>query len=326
MPKLTREPLICLLGILSACLPAWGQCATTTIGTGQTLSGTLAAGCNSTRRAGSFSKLYTFYGNTNSVVTIAINSTAFDAYGYLVSPAGSVVASDEDSGGSHNSLIRYTTPTSGNYVVEVTSSAPGSGAFTIALTVNMAGVPVIQSNGVVNGASFQAGIAGGSWVTVKGTNLSPTTRIWTGSDFKGNALPLLLDGVSVKVNNKDAAVYYVSPTQINALAPADTALGSVAVTVTNTVGTSVPVNANLQRTAPAWFPFSQAGGVYPAAVHGSGTYVGPATLFGTAATAVPAIPNETIMLFGTGFGPTNPVADPMQIVSGAIPLATPNDL
>ena len=190
----------------------------------------------------------------------------------------------------------------------------------------LAQAPAINTNGVTNGGSFLPGIASGSWITIKGTNLSTTTRTWAQADFKGNTLPLSLDGVGVTVNNKDAPVYFISPTQINAMAPSDTAIGSVAVTVATSRGTSPPVSGVLQSVAPGWFAFTQQGGVYPAAVHLNGTYMGPTTLFGTAAVATPAQPSERILLFGTGFGQTNPAVDPLTIFSAAAPLATPNDL
>src|SRR5262245_33985375 len=113
-------------------------------------------------------------------------------------------------------------------------------------------LPSINVNGVTNGASFLAGIASGSWVTIKGTNLATATRTWALRGVKGNMLPLSLDGVSVKINNKDAPGYFISPTRINVLAPSDTATGSVAVTVTNSRGTSAQVNATLQKFAPGW--------------------------------------------------------------------------
>ena len=187
-------------------------------------------------------------------------------------------------------------------------------------------VPVISTGGVVNNASGLAGIAGGSWVTIYGTNLSTTTRMWTGQDFVNGRLPLSLDGVSVKINNRDAAVYYVSPTQINVLAPADAATGAVGVTVTTSRGASAVVTATYQTYAPAFFTFDPQNHSYPAAVHPNGDLVGRAGLFGTAAASRPPAPGDRILLFGTGFGPTTPAMDPMVIISGATPLATPNDL
>ena len=186
--------------------------------------------------------------------------------------------------------------------------------------------PTANITSVSNGASFLPGIVSGSWITIMGTNLSTTTRGWTQADFNKGALPLSLDGVRVKINNKDAPVDFISPTQINALAPPDTATGSVAVTVSTSRGTSNTMYTTLERMAPGWFAFSQHGAIYAAAVHADGTAVGPAGLFGTSAVAAPAKPNETILLFGTGFGPTKPPVDPLTLFSGAAPLATPNDL
>src|SRR5207247_11210294 len=101
--------------------------------------------------------------------------------------------------------------------------------------------PGINPNSVANAASFAPGMVSGSWITIFGANLSGTTRAWATADFQNGRLPLSLDGVSVKINNKDAPVYFISPTQINALAPADTAVGPLSVTVTTQRGTSAHV-------------------------------------------------------------------------------------
>jgi uncharacterized repeat protein (TIGR03803 family) len=51
---------------------------------------------------------------------------------------------------------------------------------------------IAASNGVVSGASFQSGIANGSWITIKGTNLSTVTDNWNNAIVSG-ALPTTLD-------------------------------------------------------------------------------------------------------------------------------------
>ena len=56
--------------------------------------------------------------------------------------------------------------------------------------------------------------------------------MWQASDIVNGALPTLLQGVSVTVNGLPAYVDYISPTQINALAPDDATLGPVPVQVT----------------------------------------------------------------------------------------------
>lgn len=187
-------------------------------------------------------------------------------------------------------------------------------------------LPQISPSGVTNAASFQAGIASGSWITIYGDHLSATTRLWTAADFVGNRLPVILDGVSVKVNGKDAPVYFISPTQINALAPSDSALGSVRVTVTNAQGTSAAAAATLQTYLPGFFLFDPENRRYLAAVHANGAFLGKSGLFGSAATTQPAKPGEIISLFGTGFGPTSPAVLTDEIFAGAAPLAIPGQL
>ena len=179
---------------------------------------------------------------------------------------------------------------------------------------------IAAQNGVVNGASFQPGIAAGGWMTVFGTNLAPATRVWRGDEIVEGKLPTQLDGVSVTVNNKPAAVYFISPTQLNVQAPGDDALGPVEVKVTTPQGTSSAVTAQMQRSAPGFFMFDPQGRKYVAAVHADGTFLGPADLF-PGATTRPAAPGQTILLFGAGFGPTNPAVPPGQVVPQAAPLA-----
>jgi uncharacterized protein (TIGR03437 family) len=138
------------------------------------------------------------------------------------------------------------------------------------------------------------------------------------SEIVSGKLPTSLDGVSVSINGKPAAVYYVSPNQINVQAPTDDATGSVQVTVTNANGTSDPVTTNLSTYLPGFFLFPRN---YVAAVHADGSFVGPPGLFDAAPTTA-AKPGESISLFGTGFGPTNPRVAAGEVFKGAAPLTT----
>jgi uncharacterized protein (TIGR03437 family) len=170
--------------------------------------------------------------------------------------------------------------------------------------------PSIDAGGVVSGASFQPGIVAGSWLTIKGSNLSPVASdTWNKSIVKGN-LPEQLDGVSVTVGGKLAFVYFVSPGQINVQAP-DVGTGPVPVTVSTPNGTSFAVTANVVAQAPAFFlwPGSQA-----VATRNSdgGLAVKDGTFAG--ATTVAAKPGDVLILWGTGFGPTAPpVAAGIQV-------------
>jgi uncharacterized protein (TIGR03437 family) len=160
---------------------------------------------------------------------------------------------------------------------------------------------IASTGGVLNGASFQPGIAPDSWITISGTNLSSTTDTWNNAIVNG-ALPTTLDGVSVMVGDQAAYIEYISATQINALAPSVPA-GSVPVTVTNASGTSQAVMAQLSAEQPAFFQW----GTYAVATRQDFSLaVKNGTFAGT--TTVPAKPGDVIILWGTGFGPTSPSA------------------
>jgi uncharacterized protein (TIGR03437 family) len=161
-------------------------------------------------------------------------------------------------------------------------------------------LPTIASNGVVNGASFQAPIVPGSWVTIAGTNFAGVTGTWENAIVDGK-LPTELDGVQVRIGGKAAFIYYVSPTQINVQAP-DVAAGSVPVTVTDGNGNTTSATVTVVQQSPAFFLWA---GKYAVATHrdyslavASGTFPGSQT--------VAAKPGEVLILWATGLGPTNP--------------------
>jgi uncharacterized protein (TIGR03118 family) len=176
--------------------------------------------------------------------------------------------------------------------------------------------PVIMTNGVVNAASLVAGIAPGGFATIFGNALAATTRTWATPDFVNGKLPVQLDGVSVTIDGKPAFVYYVSPTQIDVIAPADSTSGAVPVIVTNNSVASASTTAQLSAAAPAFFAI----GKYAIATHANGSLVGPANVL---AGATPAVPGEVIAVYGTGFGPTSPAVDGLVLSSAANLIARP---
>jgi uncharacterized protein (TIGR03437 family) len=181
---------------------------------------------------------------------------------------------------------------------------------------------IATENGVLNGASFKPGIAAGSWISIFGRGLAPGTRIWRGYELVDSRLPAKLDGVSVTINNKPASVYYVSPTQLNVQVPSDEALGPVAVQVTTLGGASNTVTAQMQAFSPALFAFDPENRKYAAAQHTDYSYLAKPGLFAGAATRG-ASPGETILLYGTGFGPTSPAVPAGQVVAAPTRLANP---
>jgi protocatechuate 3,4-dioxygenase beta subunit len=177
--------------------------------------------------------------------------------------------------------------------------------------------PVVSTrSGVVNAAGFQAGASPGAWISIYGFRLSSTARSWTAADIVGGKLPTNLDGVSVTINGRSAYVSYISPSQINVLAPADTLSGTVGVIVTNSNGASAATNVQLQSALPAFFRLTEE---YVIATDANGGILAPAGIV-SGLTTTPAKPGDTIVLWGTGFGPTNPAIAPGEVVSGASPL------
>jgi uncharacterized protein (TIGR03437 family) len=176
--------------------------------------------------------------------------------------------------------------------------------------------PTLATNSVVNAASFAASTAPGAFTAIFGSALAATTRTWFTTDFVNGKLPVQLDGVSVTIDGKPAYVYFVSPGQIDVIAPADSTSGPVQVVVTNNGVASGASTVALQSAAPAFF----AAGKYVIATHADGTLVGAANVFPG---ATPAKANETIAIYGTGFGATNPVVDGMVVTSPANLAAAP---
>lgn len=236
----------------------------------------------------------------------------------------------------------------GNYNITVTNPG-GIESRAFSFTVVPAGPSTVTITNVVSGATYGLkgdgsgtiipGFSGqviptiqaGSWVIVTGQGLAPDTRIWQTSDFVGlgTGLPLSLDGVSVTIDGKSAAVYYISSTQLNVQAPTDSAVGTVSVVVKNAAGTATGTGT-MQAYAPGFFPLQQAGGVsptatiYAAAINNSdGTLAVPANYYGAGVASRAAKPGEYVQIYGTGFGPTNPAAPAGQIVSGQPSLANP---
>lgn len=179
--------------------------------------------------------------------------------------------------------------------------------------------PVITTSGIGNAGDTQSGIAQNTFISIYGASLAATTRTWAAKDLVGNKLPTSLDGVSVTVNNKPAYVYYISPKQVDVLTPQDSTTGPVQVVVTNNGLVSGSATVNMAQNSPAFFLLKDGESI--AALHSDNvSLVGATTLYSGVST--PAKPGETIVLFGTGFGPTNPQIPDGQILSTSEPLAT----
>jgi uncharacterized protein (TIGR03437 family) len=176
---------------------------------------------------------------------------------------------------------------------------------------------------VTNAFGNTAIIAPNTWIALKGSNLSNTTRIWQASDFTGGQMPTVIDGVTVTVTapngfQSNAYIYYVSKTQLNILSPPGLPAGVVQFQVSNNGNKSAPSSVAAQPISPAFFVFD---GAHVVAQHLDYTDVGPSTLYPGLTT--PAKPGEEVVLYANGFGETTvPVTGGSATQSGTLP-ATP---
>jgi uncharacterized protein (TIGR03437 family) len=162
---------------------------------------------------------------------------------------------------------------------------------------------------VSNAASGQPGVASGSFVSIYGSNFTPLAYDDWSKSITNGQLPTQLDGVSVTIGGKPAYINAVTPGQINVQAP-DVGDGSaLPVVVTTPGGTSAVLPANSQLYSPAFFqwPNNQ-----PVATHADYTFAVQNGTFPSTST-IPAKPGEVIILWGTGFGPTNPTVPAGQV-------------
>ncbi len=177
--------------------------------------------------------------------------------------------------------------------------------------------PALDSGSLHNGATDQPNVVAGSWAQVKGQNLAGVTRIWKEEDFTNVPnLPTALSGVQVKVNNLPAAVYYISPGQINFQVPTAVS-GTANVQVIRDGIASNTISGPAVANAPGLFSYAVGGKTYPAAVFANSVdIVGDPAAAGAGVRKAKA--GDNISLFATGIQatPGGVVVDAPAGVSG----------
>lgn len=170
----------------------------------------------------------------------------------------------------------------------------------------------INPAGVVNAASFAAGLSPGALETIYGTTLA-------GGVIAEASLPwpATLSGVRVLVNGEAVQLLYVSDGQINFLAPADLAPGEASLTVLTAAGTS----ASLRTTVSAMAP-----GIFFDAATGYGAILNAGTSQTTQ--QQPAARGQFIEIYCTGLGSVAPNAASLmatvvrpQVFIGGVPAS-----
>ena len=160
--------------------------------------------------------------------------------------------------------------------------------------------PSVAHNGILNAASDafvglpNSSIAQGSIFSIYGTKLGP-------SSSPGLSYPLktTLGGVSVSVTSGGTTVnaipMCVTPTQINAVLPDNTPIGSATLTVTYNNQTSAP--ASFQVVASSF-------GIFAANQAGSGPGIITNATYQVLTLTSALHPNDVGIIWGTGLGPS----------------------
>lgn len=182
----------------------------------------------------------------------------------------------------------------------------------LALLVADPGAPVYSTNSVVNPVAAVAGMySPNSFITIYGERLSYVTRAMSPDDLRAGMLPTVLigTGVQVLINHIPANIYYVSPTQVNVLAPVSLATGPASIQLVNNGLAGPAVSIMLDTVAPAMFQLNS-GAVL--AAHLDGTVI---------SADAPARRGEVVVIYATGLGPTVPPAIPNRLPASAASIA-----
>jgi hypothetical protein len=104
---------------------------------GQTLAGDIADTDNMSDEDDTYYDAYTFTGRAGQRIRVAMESDAFDSYlrlGRMVGTDFEELGSDDDGGGEGtNSLLSFTVPQDGEYVIRASPLGEGTGAYTVRL-------------------------------------------------------------------------------------------------------------------------------------------------------------------------------------------------
>ncbi|HLK19061.1 MAG TPA: hypothetical protein VKT81_08895 [Bryobacteraceae bacterium] len=181
-------------------------------------------------------------------------------------------------------------------------------AFALTAISAFAQTPTIANLGVRNSAGYtlpglpNSGIAQGSLFLVFGQNLGPAKIVQvssfplpTSQGLSGTSIQVTINGTKV-----DAIMLYTLATQVAAVLPSTTPIGTGTLTVTYNGQTSAPAPITVVKSSFGIFAVNQSGtgqGVLQNVLSQSDRPFNSAT--------ASAQPGEVIILWGTGLGPVN---------------------
>lgn len=200
------------------------------------------------------------------------------------------------------------------YTTSITLKAEGA--------CNLTKRPTVRSIG--NAASFARELSPNALASVFGLDFEVAGRSRAAStgDFVDGAFPQQLACVAVDIGGRRAPITYVQNDQVNFQVPAGTASGAVPLTVILNPGKPNELKSDLAMVtvnshAPAFFTFN---GMSIAAQTADFKVIADPTVVPG---GVPARAGDVVILYGTGFGLSEPVYQAGEVVSGQARLRDP---
>jgi uncharacterized protein (TIGR03118 family) len=187
----------------------------------------------------------------------------------------------------------------------------------ISVAVNVTAAPAVPDNSVVNNASYIAGtnaLAPGSIAAIFGSNLTDGTTCVAPScspTFDNNKrLRTSMAGTQVLINGSPVPIFYAAPAQLGIQIPTELTGTSAQLQVVTNGQPSAFKTIPIGPLSPGIFSFTADG-------KGAGAITHNDSMGTTVDANNPAVPGETIVIYGTGFGQVSPT-----VPTGAAPSAS----
>ena len=180
------------------------------------------------------------------------------------------------------------------YYVNLHNRAYPAGVVRAQLAAPNTAPPVVNAVVVAGQLAGRSVVAPLGLISIYGSNLAKVTGNLDG--WRGANVPASLNNTVVVLGSRYLPVLYVSPTQINAQVPAESAPGPLWLSVNNGNAPSAPVMVQVAQSAPNIF-------FYPDT--GAGVVV-RASDFSLVSAGNPAQADDLLIAFATGLGQTTP--------------------
>jgi uncharacterized protein (TIGR03437 family) len=194
-----------------------------------------------------------------------------------------------------------------NHYANIHTTADPGGSARAQLAPIVAATPTVAAAIAGNLDKAATTVAPGGLISIFGSNLVKTAVDLAG--WQGTSIPRTLNGTSVTIGGKAAAILYVSPNQINAQVPVDVPAGPAQVVVISPVGPGASFQVTVAATAPAIF-FAPVAAVLKNAD------------FSLVSSSNPAKAGDVILVYATGLGQTSPAISTGTLVPATGTAAT----